>query len=316
MGSRGMRLLLLGCSGFVGRELVPFLLELGHALTLVSRQRRPFPHLEGERLQCLQLDPADPASWTSPDLLEALAAAEGVVNLAGEPIAERRWSEAQRQRLRDSRLLTTSSLVESMKQLDSPPGVLVSASAVGVYGSSEESSFVESSPPATDFLGQLCQDWEAAALSAPEPCRIVVLRLGIVLGSDGGALGKMLPVFRAGFGGPVGSGKQWMSWIHRHDLCRLIAAALEDSSYRGIYNAVAPEPVRMADFAHCLGQVIGRPSLLPVPAPLLKVLLGDGAAVVLEGQQVRPQRLLEKGFQFDTPELSAALAAATSPSPR
>ena len=311
-----MRLLLLGCSGFVGRELVPFLLELGHALTLVSRQRRPFPQLEGDRLQCLQLDPADPASWASPDLLEALAAAEGVVNLAGEPIAERRWSEAQRQRLRDSRLLTTSSLVEAMKQLASPPGVLVSASAVGVYGSSEESSFVESSPPATDFLGQLCQDWEAAALAAPEPCRIVVLRLGIVLGPDGGALGKMLPVFRAGLGGPVGSGKQWMSWIHRHDLCRLIAAALEDSSYRGVYNAVAPEPVRMADFAHCLGEVLGRPSLLPVPAPVLKVVLGDGAAVVLEGQQVRPQRLLEKGFQFDTPELSAALAAATSPSPR
>ncbi len=311
-----MRLLLLGCSGFVGRELVPFLLELGHALTLVSRQRRPFPQLEGDRLQCLQLDPADPASWASPDLLEALAAAEGVVNLAGEPIAERRWSEAQRQRLRDSRLLTTSSLVEAMKQLASPPGVLVSASAVGVYGSSEESSFVESSPPATDFLGLLCQDWEAAALAAPEPCRIVVLRLGIVLGPDGGALGKMLPVFRAGLGGPVGSGKQWMSWIHRHDLCRLIAAALEDSSYRGVYNAVAPEPVRMADFAHCLGEVLGRPSLLPVPAPVLKVVLGDGAAVVLEGQQVRPQRLLEKGFQFDTPELSAALAAATSPSPR
>lgn len=311
-----MRLLLLGCSGFVGRELVPFLLELGHALTLVSRQRRPFPQLEGDRLQCLQLDPADPASWASPDLLGALAAAEGVVNLAGEPIAERRWSEAQRQRLRDSRLLTTSSLVEAMKQLASPPGVLVSASAVGVYGSSEESSFVESSPPATDFLGQLCQDWEAAALAAPEPCRIVVLRLGIVLGPDGGALGKMLPVFRAGLGGPVGSGKQWMSWIHRHDLCRLIAAALEDSSYRGVYNAVAPEPVRMADFAHCLGEVLGRPSLLPVPAPVLKVVLGDGAAVVLEGQQVRPQRLLEKGFQFDTPELSAALAAATSPSPR
>ncbi|MFM7641806.1 MAG: TIGR01777 family oxidoreductase [Cyanobium sp.] len=311
-----MRLLLLGCSGFVGRELMPFLLELGHELTLVSRQPRPFPQLEGDRLQCLQLDPADPASWASPDLLEALAASEGVVNLAGEPIAERRWSEAQRQRLRDSRLLTTSSLVEAMKQLASPPGVLVSASAVGVYGSSEESSFVESSPPATDFLGQLCQDWEAAALAAPEPCRIVVLRLGIVLGPDGGALGKMLPVFRAGLGGPVGSGKQWMSWIHRHDLCRLIAAALEDSSYGGIYNAVAPEPVRMADFAHCLGEVIGRPSLLPVPAPLLKVMLGDGAAVVLEGQQVRPQRLLEKGFQFDTPELSAALAAATSPSPR
>lgn len=311
-----MRLLLLGCSGFVGRELVPFLLNLGHALTLVSRRRHPFPQLEGDRLRCLQLDPSEPASWDGPELQAALAEAEGVVNLAGEPIAERRWSDAQRQRLRDSRLLTTTSLVRTMARLSAPPGVLVSASAIGVYGSSEEERFVESSPPAADFLGQLCQEWEASALAAPQPCRVVVLRLGIVLGPDGGALGKMLPVFRAGFGGPVGSGKQWMSWIQRHDLCRLIASALEDSSFQGVYNAVAPEPVRMGEFARALGDVLGRPSLLPVPAPVLKVMLGDGAAVVLEGQQVIPQRLLEKGFQFDAPDLSSALAAATSPGPR
>ena len=311
-----MRLLLLGCSGFVGRELVPFLLNLGHALTLVSRRRQLFPELEGDRLRCLQLDPSDPASWDSPDLLAALAAAEGVVNLAGEPIAERRWSESQRQLLRDSRLHTTNALVQAMAGLDTPPRVLVNASAVGAYGSGEESRFVESSPPARDFLGQLCQDWEAAALAAPAACRVVLLRLGIVLGPDGGALAKMLPVFRAGFGGPVGSGKQWMSWIQRHDLCRLIAAALEDSSFQGVYNAVAPEPVRMGDFARALGNVLGRPSLLPVPAPVLKIMLGDGASVVLEGQQVLPQRLLEKGFQYDTPDLTSALAASTSPAPR
>ena len=311
-----MRLLLLGCSGFVGRELVPFLLHLGHGLTLVSRRPHPFPLLEGDRLRCLHLDPSDPASWESPDLLAALAAAEGLVNLAGEPIAERRWSDSQRQRLRDSRLQTTTCLVRAMAGLDTPPRVLVNASAVGVYGSSEEIRFVESSPPAADFLGQLCQDWEAAALAAPAGCRVVVLRLGIVLGPDGGALAKMLPVFRAGFGGPVGSGRQWMSWIHRHDLCRLIAAGLEDSSFQGIYNAVAPEPVRMSAFARALGEVLGRPSLLPVPAPILKMMLGDGAAVVLEGQQVLPQRLRETGFQYDCPDLTSALAAATSPTPR
>lgn len=311
-----MRLLLLGCSGFVGRELVPFLLDLGHHLTLVSRQSQPFPGLEGDRLRCLQLDPADPASWASADLLGALSAAEGVVNLVGEPIAERRWTDSHRQLLRDSRLLTTAALVKEIGQLPNPPQVLVSASAVGVYGSSEDATFVESSPAASDFLGQLCQDWEAAALAAASVCRVVVLRLGIVLGSDGGALGKMLPVFRAGFGGPVGSGQQWMSWIQRHDLCRLVAAALEDPSYQGTYNAVAPEPVRMADFARGLGEVLGRPSLLPVPAPVLKMMLGDGAAVVLEGQQVKPQRLLEQGFQYDTPDLRAALAASTSPAPR
>jgi uncharacterized protein (TIGR01777 family) len=311
-----MRLLLLGCSGFVGRELVPFLLELGHDLTLVSRQSQPFPRLEGDRLRCLQLDPADPASWELADLQAALASSEGVVNLVGEPIAERRWSEVQRQLLRESRLLTTTALVKAITQLPTPPQVLVSASAVGVYGSSEAATFVESSPAASDFLGLLCQDWEAAALAAANVCRVVVLRLGIVLGPDGGALGKMLPVFRAGFGGPVGSGQQWMSWIHRHDLCRLVATALEDPSYQGIYNAVAPEPVRMADFATSLGEVLGRPSLLPVPGPVLKVMLGDGAAVVLEGQQVKPQRLLEQGFQYDKPDLRAALAASTSQAPR
>jgi uncharacterized protein (TIGR01777 family) len=311
-----MRLLLLGCSGFVGRELVPFLLELGHDLTLVSRQSQPFPSLEGDRLRCLQLDPADPASWESADLQGALASSQGVVNLVGEPIAERRWSEAQRQILRNSRLLTTTALVKAIAHLPTAPQVLVSASAVGVYGSSDEATFVESSPAASDFLGQLCQDWEAAALAAAPICRVIVLRLGIVLGPDGGALGKMLPVFRAGFGGPVGSGQQWMSWIHRHDLCRLVATALEDPTYQGIYNAVAPEPVRMADFARSLGLVLGRPSLLPVPAPVLKVMLGDGAAVVLEGQQVKPQRLLEQGFQYDTPDLRAALVASTNLAPR
>lgn len=312
----GVRLLLLGCSGFVGRELVPFLLHLGHEVTLVSRQRQPFPHLEGGRLHCLHLDPSDPSSWSSPQLLTALAAAEGVVNLAGEPIADRRWSEPQKQRLRDSRLLSTQGLVRAMADLPAPPRVLVNASAVGVYGSSEEARFVESSPASADFLGQLCQEWEAAALAAPQGCRVVVLRLGIVLGPDGGALGKMLPVFRAGFGGPVGSGQQWMSWIQRHDLCRLIACALEEDAYQGIYNAVAPEPVRMADFARVLGEVLSRPSLLPVPAPVLKMMLGDGAAVVLEGQHVGPQRLLEQGFHFDAPDLTSALVAATSPAPR
>jgi uncharacterized protein (TIGR01777 family) len=295
---------------------VPFLLNLGHALTLVSRRPLAFPQLQGDRLQGLRLDPSEPASWDAPELRAALAAAEGVINLAGEPIAERRWSASQRERLRESRLQTTAGLVCAMADLDTPAKVLIQASAIGVYGSSEDNRFLESSPPAADFLGQLCQDWEAAALAAPAGCRVVVLRLGIVLGPDGGALAKMLPAFRAGFGGPVGSGRQWMSWIHRHDLCRLIAAALEDSSFQGLYNAVAPEPVRMADFARTLGEVLGRPSLLPVPAPVLKMMLGDGAAVVLEGQQVLPERLRERGFAYDHPDLRSALAAATSPTPR
>jgi hypothetical protein len=311
-----VRLLLLGCSGFVGRELVPFLLELGHQLVVVSRRAEPFPDRGGGQLICLRCDPADPASWQRDDLRRELAAVDGVVNLVGEPIADQRWTAAQRQLLFDSRLRSTTLLVQAMASLRQPPRVLISGSAVGYYGTSLEASFSEASPAGADLLGDLCSRWEAAAQAAPAGCRVVLLRLGIVLGPDGGALGKMLPIFRAGFGGPVGSGKQWMSWIHRHDLCRLIAAALDDASYGGVYNAVAPAPVRMDSFAAALGESLGRPSLLPVPAPILKLVLGDGAQVVLEGQRVLPERLLAQGFQFQYPEISVALAAATSRAPR
>jgi uncharacterized protein (TIGR01777 family) len=311
-----VRLLLLGCSGFVGRELVPYLLELGYNLTVVSRQADPFPALAGERLACLQLDPAQADSWGQDGLRQALAAAEGVVNLAGEPIAEKRWTAAQRQLLLRSRLDTTAQLVQAMAQLSTPPSVLVNASAVGFYGTSETASFSEDSPPGSDLLAEICQRWEEAAAQRPAACRLVILRIGIVLGPDGGALSKMLPVFRLGFGGPLGNGRQWMSWIHRHDLCRLIGRALEDPAMAGIYNAVAPQPVTMAGFTAELGRTLGRPNLLPVPAPVLQVLLGDGAKVVLEGQRVEAQRLNDLGFQFQYPELSAALVAATSPGRR
>ncbi|MFM7551182.1 MAG: TIGR01777 family oxidoreductase [Cyanobacteriota bacterium] len=311
-----MRLLLLGCSGFVGRELVPYLLQLGHTLTLVSRQPQPFPALAGERLNLLQLNPVDPEAWRHDGLDSALAEADGVVNLAGEPIAEQRWTPAHRQLLLDSRLRTTEQLVRAMAALPSPPQVLVNASAVGFYGTSETARFTETSASGSDVLAEICRAWEAAADQAPAGCRVVKLRIGIVLGPDGGALGKMLPVFRAGIGGPVGSGRQWMSWIHRTDLCRLIAEALEDPTYSGVYNAVAPTPVTMGDLATALGRALGRPSLLPVPGPILQLLLGDGAQVVLEGQQVLPERLQSQGFQFHYGELSAALAAATSPPPR
>jgi uncharacterized protein len=307
-----VRLLLLGCSGFVGRELVPFLLELGHCLTLVSRQAQPFPQLVGNRLACLQLDPSQAASWEHEGLRQALATAEGVVNLAGEPIAEKRWTPAHRELLMASRVATTEQLVRALHQLETPPGVLVNGSAVGYYGTSSEARFSEASPPGDDYLAEICRCWEEAAAGVPAATRLVILRIGIVLGPDGGALGRMLPVFRLGFGGPVGSGRQWMSWIHRHDLCRLIATALEDRSYRGVYNAVAPQPVTMADFAAALGRAIGRPSLLPVPGPVLQLLLGDGAQVVLQGQQVLPEHLLRQNFPFQYGELSAALAAATS----
>jgi uncharacterized protein (TIGR01777 family) len=310
----GMRMLLVGCSGFVGRSLVPLLLNRGHYLTLVSRSAQPLPALQHPQLTRLQANPADPSSWSQPALQGGLAAAEAVVNLAGEPIAEKRWTPAHLQLLQDSRIRTTRALVQAVAALPAGqgPGVLINGSAIGYYGTSPSQTFTEASPAGADVLGRLCQAWEAEAQAASGRCRVVILRIGIVLGGDGGALGKMLPVFRLGFGGPIGDGQQWMSWISRHDLCQLIAQALEDPAYAGTYNAVAPEPCSMASFAAALGRCLGRPSLLPVPGPLLQLLLGDGAKVVLEGQRVLPERLQQQGFAFRDGQLSAALAAATS----
>ena len=309
-----MHLLLLGCTGFVGKELVPQLLQAGHQLTLVSRRlARGYDKERSEgRLSWLQLDPSVASSWQDSNLLAALEAAEGVVNLAGEPIAEKRWTDSHLKVLENSRLETTRLLVEAVKTCATPPAVLVNASAIGYYGTSSDQRFVESSPSGSDFLASLCSRWEAAAAAVPSVTRQLTLRIGIVIAADGGALGKMLPVFRTGFGGPIGSGQQWMSWIHRTDLCRLILTGLEDESWSGVVNAVAPEPVSMANFAQELGRCLGRPSLLPVPGPVLQVLLGDGAKVVLEGQQVASARLEELGFSFRFPDLPSAIAVSTS----
>ena len=309
-----MRLLLLGCTGFVGRELVPQLLQAGHQISLVSRRlpRGYDSERDGGRINYIQIDPSQSSSWLTEPLINALADADGVVNLAGEPIAEKRWTESHMKVLEDSRLETTRLLVEALKACATPPAVLVNASAIGYYGTSLDQRFVETSPAGSDFLASLCSRWEAAATAAPSATRQLTLRIGIVVASDGGALGKMIPVFRTGFGGPIGSGQQWMSWIHRSDLCSLIQRGLEDEAWSGVVNAVAPEPVSMARFAQELGRCLGRPSLLPVPGPVLQVLLGDGAKVVLEGQQVVSARLEELGFSFRFPDLASAIAASTN----
>ena len=307
-----MHLLLVGCTGFVGRELVPLLLKAGHDLTVVSRKSASslgnMP-LENNNLTLLKADPAEASAWEKAPLLSALRAADGVVNLAGEPIAEKRWTVNHCKRLERSRLVTTTAMVEAMGKLGRPPKVLINASAVGYYGTSPDCHFTEKSLAGADFLAQLCKRWEEAASNKPSRTRLVVMRIGIVLESDGGALGKMLPIFRAGFGGPIGSGLQWMSWIHRRDLCELIKKAIEDKAWAGVFNAVAPKPVSMATFASTLGKTLGRPSLLPVPGPILKVLLGDGARVVLEGQFVTSERLKRMRFSFLYSDLRDALDA-------
>ena len=310
-----MRLLLIGCTGFIGRELVPQLLNSGHHITLVSRKNAQNFNQEfsSDQLVILQLNPADTNSWQSEELVNALSQAEGVINLAGEPIAEKRWTTAHCQTLKSSRINTTNGLVNAMSKLRRAPRVFINASAIGFYGTSADEHFTEESPSGKDLLANLCRKWEEKAMEKPRSTRLTIFRIGIVLGPNGGALGKMLPVFKAGLGGPIGDGNQWMSWIHRADFCQMIQQALTNKSWAGIINAVAPEPVRMNNFAADLGRNLGRPSLLPVPGAIIKLLLGDGARVVLEGQHVSSNRLQNLGYKFQYPELKQALSNILNP---
>tara|TARA_Y100001968_G_scaffold324404_1_gene363657 strand:+ start:1331 stop:2260 length:930 start_codon:yes stop_codon:yes gene_type:complete len=309
-----MRLFLLGCTGFIGRELIPRLLNSGHHLTVISRNVQPHSlrGLSSKQLQHLQIDPSKPINWENTELLEALSKANGVINLAGEPITEKRWSDQQCEIITNSRLSTTASLIKTMSGLQEMPEILVNASAIGFYGTSQDSFFTENSSCGDDFLSNLCFQWEHLAMQKPNTTRLVLLRIGIVLEADGGALGKMLPVFRSGFGGPIGNGKQWMSWIHRTDLCNIIETSLLDKSWGGVINAVAPNPCDMSTFSKTLGKALGRPSLLPIPGPLLQLLLGDGAKVVLEGQKVICERLEKMSFKFQFPELKQAIESITN----
>ncbi len=312
-----MRLLLLGCSGFIGRELVPHLLNKGHQLTLISRQ--PFKKLAinglsiSDNLNHLKLDPSSAKSWEDSNLLQALKEADGVINLTGEPIAEKRWTPSHLKTIEDSRLNTTKAVVNAMTQINKPPSVLINASAIGYYGTSENNLFTEESLSGSDFLAELCTKWEKAAAQKPNSTRLLIIRIGIVLGPNGGALGKMLPIFKAGLGGPIGNGRQWMSWIFRTDLCEIISQALETKAWSGVINAVSPYPVSMADFANTLGKVLRRPSLLTVPGPILKLLLGDGAQIVLKGQNVQSKKLTALKFSFQYPQLLDALHCANNP---
>ena len=303
-----MKLLLTGCTGFIGRELIPLLIEEGHSLTVISR--RPKVKLKmianDPSLRLIQMNPAEATSWKNKDIQNSLKSCEGVINLAGEPIADKRWTNDHCKEITNSRLETTKNLIQNLSDLKKSPKVLINASAIGFYGSHSQNKFTEENHPGDDYLANLCKEWESIAKKKPNATRLLIIRIGIVLAKDGGALGKMLPIFRAGLGGPIGDGKQWMSWIHRTDLCNLIKESLQNSSWSGVINGVAPNPVNMKEFSYSLGKVLGRPSLLAVPGPILKLILGDGARVVLEGQNVQSTRFKKLNFNFQFPNINDA----------
>ncbi len=296
-----MKVAITGATGFVGRRLVERLQEQGHQPLILTRNpaaaQRAFPTLE-----IIAYTPTESGSWQ-----QAIAGCDAVVNLAGEPIAESRWTPKQKQEILNSRQLGTQKIVEAIAQANPKPAVLVNASAIGYYGTSETATFDETSPAGNDFLAEVCQAWEAEAKKVKDAgVRLVILRLGIVLG-NGGALAKMIPPFKLFAGGPLGTGRQWFSWIHRDDLVNLILEALSRADIEGVLNATALNPVRMSELCQNLGKTLERPSWLPVPSFALEALLGEGAKVVLEGQQVLPKRTTSYGFEYQYPTLKQAL---------
>lgn len=228
-----------------------------------------------------------------------------VVNLAGAPIAQR-WTAAYKEEIRRTRVDLPRALLEGIARFTKIPSAYVSASAVGYYGTSETQTFVESSPPGDDFLARVCAGWEQEAIRAAGlGMRVALVRTGIVLGAEGGALAKLLPPFRLGLGGRIGSGKQWMSWIHLDDETGIYLHAIDGGT--GAYNATAPQPVTNAEFTETLGSVLHRPTLLPVPNLALKAAFGEGATIVLDGQRVLPERTLATGYRFRHTQLEPAL---------
>jgi len=289
---------LSGASGLLGSALRPALTTAGWQVRpLVRRTAHP-----GE----IRWDPAAGTLDTT-----ALAGVRAAVHLAGEPIAEGRWTDARKARIRSSRILGTRLLSESLARLPQRPDVLVSASAIGIYGDRGDELLNEDSPLGSDFLAEVGKEWEAAtAPAAAAGIRVVHLRFGIILARDGGALPRMVRPFLLGAGGPIGSGRQWMSWITLDDAVRIVLEVLQNPDAIGPFNAVAPEPVRNADFAARLGEVLHRPALIPVPALALRLLFGEMAdAALLSSQRVLPARLGALGFEFRHPTLAGALRA-------
>jgi uncharacterized protein (TIGR01777 family) len=302
-----MHIFLTGGSGLVGSRLVAALLARGDTPVVLTRNVRKAQEKIGPGVEFIEGDPGQPGPW-----MDALAPCDAVVNLVGAGVFDRRWSPQYKKILVESRTRTTANVVEALNQsprrADGTPKVLLSASAIGYYGPHGEEELDEDAPPASDFMGKLCVDWEAAANAATEAgIRVVLVRVGIVLDKAGGALAQLLPPFKMAVGGPVATGRQYMSWIHHEDLVRMFLWAMDSPQVSGPLNGTAPNPVTNKAFGHALGRVLGRPAVVWTPGFALFLLFGEAAAIVVQGQRVIPRRAMQLGFTFQYPELVPAL---------
>jgi uncharacterized protein (TIGR01777 family) len=293
-----VRVFVTGATGLIGRALCRTLLASGHEVMALSRAAAPRTLPPGARV--VRGDPAEAGAWQ-----DVLAACDGCVHLAGEPVATGRWTEDRKRRIRDSRVESTRRVAEVIAARG--PTVLVSGSAIGWYGPRGEDSLDETSSPGADFMARVCRDWEEAALPAAARARVVTVRTGIVLARDGGALPRMLLPFRLFAGGPIGDGMFWQSWIHLADEVAMVAWALEHAAVEGPLVVTAPAPVRNRDLARAIGRALHRPALVPVPVAALRLAMGELADVVASGQRALPRKALELGFRFRFPEIEAAL---------
>ena len=303
-----MRVVIAGGSGFLGGPLAEAYAEEGHDVRVLTRSLKPGEtrHDPGTGVPGITRVGWAPdgtsGPWTS-----AIDGADAVINLAGESIDKGRWSAERKAQLRNSRLFATRSLAAAVKGVAAPPALFISGSAVGYYGDTGTAPVTEETPPGRDFLAELCQAWEAAAREADSArTRVVLLRTGIALERSGGALARMIPPFRFFAGGPLGSGRQYMSWIHRLDWIEIVRWIVETPAVHGPVNATAPNPITNRELARALGHSLRRPSLLPVPSFALRLVVGDLADSLLTGQKVLPQKALKLGYHFRYPDIQQA----------
>lgn len=296
-----MHALVTGATGFIGPRLLK---HLNQPVVLSRNAAKAVTELANFHVTAYQWDPA-----REPAPAKAFEGVDAVFHLAGDPVAEGRWTAAKKARLRDSRIIGTRNLIQTLSELKAKPKVLVSASAVGYYGDRGEEILDESAEPRGDFLGELCQAWERESNEAEKlGIRVVTIRVGIVLGEKGGALARMLLPFYCGLGAPLGSGKQFMPWIHIEDLVRMMLFAAENENVRGALNGVAPNPVTNRKFTKTLGKVLSRPTIFPpVPGFMLSLMFGEFGQILLHSQRVVPKKSLDAGFQFQFAELEPAL---------
>jgi uncharacterized protein (TIGR01777 family) len=296
-----MKILITGGTGFVGTQLTNRLLREGHEVTILTRSPKT-PKGTAFGIFYLQGDPTQKGPWQ-----DSIKNHDAIINLAGASIFSK-WTDAYKKLIRDSRMTTTRNLVEGIPAHSERKITLFSTSAVGYYGFHGDEQLTEEAPPGDDFLARLAIEWEGEALKAQDRgARVVITRFGIVLGEKGGALGQMIPLFKKFIGGPIGNGRQWFSWIHIKDLAEAFVFLTKHPEISGPVNLCSPNPLRNKDLAKALGKALHRPSFMPAPGFMIKLVLGEFGSVILEGQKVIPKKLLDSGFTFQYPDIDKAL---------